>query len=148
MPRRQPDGPGGHPVTTQCFIGRLPKPLIHWSNQGRCLRQQVQRLQVKLEILRPGRSHADGVHPRILETEQVVEDDGMQRCTQLDQSLRWRMEMTALVGGTDDEHPHVLSLRFVKSRVVVLSDVVPVQVDVIKRSRRTARRDQIRGAMG
>ena len=148
MPRRQPDGPGGHPVTTQRFIGRLPKPLIHRSNQGRCILQQAQRLQVKLEILRPGRSHADGVHPRILETEQVVEDDGMQRCTQLQQPLGWRVQMAALVSGTDDEHPHVLTAGRIQRGAVVLADVIPVQIHVIEGTGVAGLCDQGCGAMG
>ena len=42
------------------------------------------------------------------------------------------MQVTAFVGGTDDEHPHVLPLRSIQGRRVVLADVIPVDVHVVE----------------
>ena len=87
---------------------------------------------MKIKISRARCTHADGVNPRVPQTEQVVEDDRMQRITQLKQPLGWGVQMSPLIGGADDEHPHVLIPGCIQGRTVVLPDVIPVQIDVIE----------------
>ena len=55
--------------------------------------------------------------------------------------------MAALIGGADDEHPHVLATGRIEGGTVVLTDVVPVKVDVIERPAVAGGCDQINGAM-
>ena len=94
--------------------------------------------------IRPGRAapDADGVHPRITQAEQIVEDDRMQRIAQLQQTLRGRVQMAALVRGTDDEHPHVLLAGGIQRRAVVLADEIPVHVHVVEGAAVAAGGDQ------
>ena len=40
--------------------------------------------------------------------------------------------MAALIGGTNQKHPHIPLSRSRQSRAVVLTDVIPMQVDVIE----------------
>ena len=56
--------------------------------------------------------------------------------------------MAALVGGTDDEHPHVLLSGCIQRRGVVLADVIPMDVHVVERSAVAAGDNHIRRPMG
>ena len=58
------------------------------------------------------------------------------------------MQVTALIGGTDQEHPHVALPRRRQGRIVVLADVIPMHVDVIKDISGNGIEDQIERAMG
>ena len=48
-----------------------------------------------------------------------------------------------LIGGADDEDPHVPAAGCIQSRIVVLPDVIPMQIDVIKSAALAAGGDQI-----
>ena len=68
----------------------------------------------------------------ISQTEQIIENDGVERGGQFDQPLRRRVQVPTFVCGTDDEHSHVVLMRSGNRRLVVLPDEIPVQVHVIE----------------
>ena len=121
---------------------------MHRLDQRIGIHQPSNGLEMQIQIRRSSRPDADGVHPGVTQTEEIVEDDGMQRITQLQQTLRGCVEMAALVGGTDDEHPHVLLSGCIQRRGVVLADVIPMDVHVVERSAVAAGDNHIRRPMG
>ena len=121
---------------------------MHRLDQSIGLVQPINGLEVQIQIRRASRTNADGVHPGVTQTEEIVEDNGMQWVTQLQQTLRGGVEMAALVGGTDDEHPHVLLLSSIQRRRVVLADVIPMDIHVVERSAVAAGDNHIRRPVG
>ncbi len=126
----------------------LSRLLQDGRQQGAGLIEQGHRLEVQGQILRPGRPHADRVDPRGREAEEIVDHDRVERGTELPQPLRRAVEMAALVGGADHEHPHVVGPGRLDGGQVVLADVVPVQVDVVEAVAGDRLQDQGQGGVG
>ena len=103
---------------------------------------------MQIKILRARGSHADGVDPWILETEQIVEHDRVQRGAKLKQTLGRAVQMPTFICGADDEHAHVLCTGCIERRVVVLTDEIPVQIHIVEGTAVAAGCDQIRRTMG
>ena len=93
-------------------------------------------------------TNADGVNPGMAQAEQVVEDDRVQRCAELQQTLGGAVEVPTLVGGTDHEDPHVMGLGRRNSRAVVLANEIPVEIDVVEGIAGDGLFDQGEGAVG
>ena len=85
LPGRQTPLPAGQPGFAQHLAAHLLQPGHDRGHQLRCLGEQLHRLQMQLQILRPRRTHADGVNARSAEAKEIVEHDRMQRRAQLTQ---------------------------------------------------------------
>ena len=125
-PTVQPVGPEG------LHLG-LMQTGLDGAHQSLSVIQSTDSLEMQVQIFRAGRTHAEGVNTGIAQTEQIVEDDGMERIGQLNQPLRRCVQMATFVCGADDEHAHVVAMRSGNRRLIVLTDEIPVQVHVIER---------------
>ena len=68
----------------------------------------------------------------VLKTEQIVEHNRVERRTKVEQFLGWAVEVPAFVCGTNDENPHVLATGRVQSGAIVLTDVIPMHIEVVE----------------
>ena len=140
--------PAGEPGFAQALKAGPLQALQHRRQELGGLAQQAHRLQVQVEVAGPRRTNADRVHPRPAQAEQVVDDDRMPGGAELEQALGGVVQVAALVGGTDQEHAHVVAVGSGNRGGVVLADQVPVQVDVIEAVAFNRLQDQGQGPVG
>ena len=132
LPGGQALVPGGQPGSPEgVHAGPLQPLQDRWQHRGGLL-QEGNGLHVELQIPGAGGPHAEGVHRRVAEAEEIIHHDRMMRHAELDQPRRGGVEMAALVGGADQKHPHVMGAGGLQGRAVVLPDVIPVKIDVGK----------------
>ncbi len=110
--------------------------------------EQIKGFEVFVEVAGFGGSEAEGVNLGMAETEEIVENDGTQGGAEVDQFLRWGVEVAAFVGGTDDEDAHVALGGGGDDGPVELVDVVPVNVDVVELIGGDRPDDDVGGTMG
>ena len=122
--------------------------LLNRLDQNSSVRQKIECLQMKIQILRPRCSNADRMHPGIPEAEQIVEHDRMKRSAELKKLGGGTVQVPSLVRRADDEDTHVLTLSSVKSGIIVLADVIPVNIEIVEGPGVTGSDDQFRWAMG
>ena len=74
---------------TQSRACCLMQAMLDRRDQRIRLVEQSHRIKVENQIIRTGSPDADRVHPRIPQTEEIVEHDRMQGLTQLQHPRRW-----------------------------------------------------------
>ena len=103
---------------------------------------------MQIKVLGTCSTNAQRVHPRITEAEEIIEHNRMQGLRELQQAGTGGVQMPSFIGGTDNEHAHVLKTGCCDCRLVVLTDEVPVQVHVIENARFDGIDNQIGVSMG
>ena len=88
------------------------------------------------------------MHAFILQTEQIVKHNRVERCTKVEQFLRWAVEMAPFVSRANDENAHVLAAGRVQGRGIVLTDVIPMQIEVVESTGVARIHNQLGGSMG